>query len=83
MLLLLLFLLLTLVYLSSWFGYGFQGCSKPYYRPPELDVDYGTPLGLCTEGKAGVFTREWTRAQVAMDCNSYQATITPSKFLKN
>ena len=29
----------------SWFGYGFQGCSKPYYRPPELDADYGTPLG--------------------------------------
>ena len=31
----------------SWFGYGFQGCSKPYFRPAELDADYGTPLGLC------------------------------------
>ena len=61
----------------SWFGYGFQGCSKPYYRPPELDVDYGTPIGVCAESKPGVFEREWTRAHVSVDCNTYAAKITP------
>ena len=59
----------------SWFGYGFQGCSKPYYRPPELDADYGSPLGLCQETKPGVFAREYTHAHVSVDCTTYHAAI--------
>ena len=51
------------------------GCSKPYYRPPQLDVDYGTPVGLCREAAAGVFSREYTHAHVSMDCATYTPTI--------
>jgi hypothetical protein len=51
------------------------GCSKPYYRPPQLDVDYGTPVGLCREDTPGVFSREYTHAHVSMDCATYTPTI--------
>ena len=63
----------------SWFGYGFQGCSQPYYRPAELDADYGLPLGLCEESSPGVFSRTYSHAHVSIDCGSYQATIAPKE----
>jgi len=63
----------------SWFGYGFQGCSQPYYRPAELDADYGHPLGLCEESSPGVFSRTYSHAHVSIDCSSYQATIAPKE----
>ncbi len=41
-------------------------------------MDYGTPMDkLCTEGPQGVFTREWTKASVQMDCATFKGTITP------
>ena len=38
----------------------------------------GEPLGLCKETAAnsGIFEREWTKAKIAMDCNSWTPTIT-------
>ena len=46
--------------------------------PPELNMDYGEPTGLCEETapNSGVFTRDWTKAKVEMDCTSYTPTIT-------
>jgi hypothetical protein len=41
-------------------------------------VDYGVPVDAhCTEtgGKTGVFVREWSKATVELDCNTWQATI--------
>ena len=42
----------------------------PYVRPPELDLDYGEPIGHCKETftNSGVFQREWTKASVQMNC---------------
>ena len=47
------------------------------FRPAELDADYGTPLGLCSESKQqpGMFVREWSKASVQLDCNTWEATI--------
>jgi hypothetical protein len=63
----------------GWIGYGWAGCytEATYTRPPGLDVDYGTPLNLCSETAkgSGIFTRNYTRADVALDCNSYSAQI--------
>lgn len=65
----------------AYIGYGWIGCnesSDAYPRPPELDVDYGVPLDArCKETGAGtrVFTREWSKASVQMDCNKWQGTI--------
>ena len=62
----------------AWLGYGWLGCGAasgscghgPYVRPPELDLDYGEPIGHCKETSpdSGVFRREWTKASVEMDC---------------
>ena len=63
----------------GWLGYGWAGCGDPatYTRPAGLDADYGTPLGFCAETSPGssVFTRNYTRATIALDCTSFQATI--------
>eukprot|EP00935_MAST-01C_sp_MAST-1C-sp1_P002224 g2224.t1 len=62
----------------SWMGYGWEGC---IHTPPPVtkyDAHYGTPLGRCAETAAGsgVFTRRYTNAKIAMDCNSFTANIT-------
>lgn len=61
----------------AWLGHGWKGCSRSYTFPPELNFDYGEPTGLCEETPehSGVFTREWTKASVQMDCSSWTPTI--------
>ena len=62
----------------AWLGHGWLGCSRNYVFPEALNVDYGEPLGLCheTASKSGVFVREWSKATVKMDCNTWTPTIT-------
>ena len=50
-------------------GYG------PYQWEPELDRDYGVPLGKAVEEPAGFWRREWSKATVELDCHSYTASI--------
>ena len=59
-------------------GHGWLGCSRTYEVPPAINGDYGEPTALCGETApgSGVFTRDWTKATVAMDCNSWTPTIT-------
>ena len=59
------------------FADGWVGCSRPYTRPPELDRDYGVPHGICRETSpgSGVFERDWSKAKVKMDCNTWTGTI--------
>ena len=52
-------------------------CSHFYEYPAALNADYGEPLGLCQEtGTTGVFTREYTKSTIRMDCNKYEPLIT-------
>ena len=39
--------------------------------------DFGEPTEVCKETAAnsGVFTREWTKASISMDCNTWTPTI--------
>ena len=71
----------------SWLGYGWMGCGcgwedddtmdcGGYLRDPSWEVDYGEPEGLCNETASGVFVREWTKATVRLDCNTFTPTIT-------
>jgi len=67
----------------SWLGYSWWGCGPPeqYTRPSFLEEDYGVPEGgPCAEtgSGTGVFVRNYSRADVAMDCN----TFTPSIVMK-
>jgi hypothetical protein len=59
-------------------GHGWQGCSHFYDYPSQLSLDYGEPLGLCAETApgSGVFSREWSKSTVTMDCNTNTPTIT-------
>jgi hypothetical protein len=65
----------------AWLGYGWSSCPPPasFVRPPEVDVDYGEPLGFCAETApgSGVWSREYTKYSVALDCASFTATLTP------
>jgi len=62
----------------AWLGFGWSGCGNIVSFPDALKVDYGTPTGFCSETTpgSGVFTRDWTKATVKMDCNAYEGSIT-------
>eukprot|EP01051_Picozoa_sp_SAG22_P014977 SAG22_NODE_1895_length_3366_cov_3.131007_3_plen_140_part_00 len=63
----------------AWLGHGWSGCSKNYPFPKEFNLDYGEPVDkVCKETgpNSGVFEREWSKASVKMDCNSWTPTIT-------
>lgn len=44
-------------------------------RPAEFDADYGEPLCSCVQQAPGVFVRQWSKANVTIDCNSLQGEI--------
>jgi hypothetical protein len=64
----------------AWLGHGWLGCSRSYAFPAELNADYGQPMGLCAETSAGsgIFRRQWSKAVVEMNCNSWTPTFTMS-----
>jgi hypothetical protein len=43
--------------------------------PQQLSADYGEPVGVCSQPSAGVFTRQWSNANVTLNCNTFTATI--------
>ena len=43
-----------------------------------LEVDYGPPVGNMTRTTGAVFSRTFARGVVALDCDSFTATFTPS-----
>ena len=62
----------------GWLGAGWAGCNAypTYYAP--FEQDYGVPVDSTyseTRHKSGVFVRNWTKARVSFDCNSYKGTI--------
>ena len=61
----------------AFLGFGWSGCGVTTVFPPELKADYGVPSGFCEETGPGsnVFVRQWTKAVVSMDCNTYTGTI--------
>ena len=66
---------------SALIGYGWWQCAtmpNPFERPALLDADFGEPQGYCAETApgSGVFSREWTRATVSLDCGAaFEATF--------
>jgi hypothetical protein len=62
----------------AFLGHGWLGCNQDFAFPALLDTDFGEPEGLCAETAPGsrVFAREWSKARVEMDCNTWTPTIT-------
>ena len=52
--------------------------SRPFVWEGALDpnADPGTPLGLAVLGNGSVFSREYTKAHVSLDCATFKSTIT-------
>lgn len=71
----------------GWIGHNWFGCLKENsgmtpagLRPALLDTDVGGPVdAVCKETapNSGVFVREWSKASVQLDCNTWTGTITP------
>jgi len=61
----------------AWLGHGWLGCSRDYQVPEQLNWDFGEPTGLCheTAPNSGIFVRDWTKASIQMDCNTWTPTI--------
>ena len=66
----------------AYITYGWKGCGGPSkaagrdYWEPLFDLDVGEPLGLCTEEKPGVFSRQWSKGSATLDCARFEATLT-------
>jgi hypothetical protein len=55
-------------------GGAYENMDK-YILSPLLDADFGEPTGAGHEGAGGVFTREWTKATITLDCNTWTSSI--------
>jgi len=62
---------------QAFLGHGWLGCSREYEIPEQLNWDFGEPTELCRETapNSGVFSREWTKATVQMDCSTWTPTL--------
>ena len=59
-----------------WMGTGWIANYAPVMLP-EWEVDYGTPEGNLTVGADGVITRRWSKMDVSLDTNTFEATFEP------
>jgi hypothetical protein len=64
----------------AYLGTGWSGCGKIFEFPAQFSTygDLGAPTGLCAETTpgSGVFSREYERADVSMDCATFSPSIT-------
>lgn len=61
----------------AWIGNGWEGCpaAGPTPLPDDIFLDFGMPLGNLTQPVQGVFQREWEKATVQFDCNTYNSSF--------
>lgn len=75
----------------AWLGWGTWGMTWPFNsepahgelpplphgvpRPALMDRDFGQPLAQCREEQSGVFRRGWSKGDIRLDCNTFEATL--------
>ena len=47
----------------------------PYHWSPLLELDYGTPVGPAVQGRDGVWRRQWTKADVSLNCSEWVGRV--------
>ena len=59
---------------SAFLGHGWTGCDNSFEWPVQLDVDFGEPEGLCAETAtdSGIFSRNFTKSTISMNCKTGQ-----------
>ena len=71
----------------AYIGWGQWGMVWPYSVPLPDEIwgegaDYGEPIdATCVESSPGLFTRQYTRANITLDCNTWKADITKAKIV--
>lgn len=60
---------------TAWIGYGWEWCAETYEMPPALFLDYGDPLGTCSETSHGVFVRYFAHGIATFDTNTYTGSL--------
>ena len=67
----------------AWLGRGWLGgdVDESLVAPDLHSLDPGTPLGPCkpSDGSGEVYTRQFTRMTVSLNCSSWMATFEPSR----
>jgi hypothetical protein len=58
---------------NGYLGYGWYSNDDDW--DPLFLLQVGSPLALCAEGPAGVFTRAWTAGTARLDCNTWTADL--------
>lgn len=54
-------------------GYSWESDDRDW--DPIFLLQAGEPLGLCSEGPTGVFSRQWSLGTAQLDCNTFTATL--------
>ena len=57
----------------AYLGFAWESDDRDW--DPVFLLQAGEPVGLCTEGPAGVFSREWTKGKAQLDCNTFTASL--------
>jgi hypothetical protein len=62
----------------SFIGFGWEWCAVNYTLPDGLFVDYGDPVGTCSETStgSGIFVRDFANSKAQFDTNTYTGSIT-------
>jgi len=47
----------------------------PYHWSPLLELDYGTPVRPAVQGRDGVWRRQWTKADVSLNCSEWVGRV--------
>jgi len=55
---------------------GCYGSATEYGWNPHMDEDFGGPLELAVETSENVFTRQWSKATISLDCKTFEASFT-------
>ena len=57
----------------AFLGYGWESDDKNWNDVFLLQA--GTPMGLCKEESAGMFSREWSNGKADLDCNKWTSKL--------
>jgi hypothetical protein len=57
----------------AFLGYAWESDDRDW--DPLFLLQAGEPVGLCEEGPAGVFSRQWSLGKAQLDCNTFTASL--------
>lgn len=59
----------------AWIGYTWDFCAANHEMPDGLFLNYGDPMGTCSESAPGIFTREFEHATAVFNVTDFTAAM--------